>query len=426
MNGSSSTSAGKRAAFWLIYLLLLAAVTLAGGELVASLFAPAWPVLMLRPLPVSVDGVARTLGAPELVPVYNSWQLRDRERTVERPGGVRVRVAMVGDSFLEGAFVSAALPQMIERNWAKAGYADMEAINLGVSATNPIHYYHRIEQVALRLKPDVIVLVFFSGNDFVTERFGSRWLPPPIDELPKPSLLGAVAPRLTWLAVARLGLSDIGVGSPLDGEFEMLNGLREQPLSERAPAMARHLKRHYQTGREEAVLRDLMARGGEPFWAGFAPTPHDREFLQGWLLNSLVNWELSELPVAGDDAAADRIAASEMPIKLATVSWLEAAHKLAAAHGVRLVVATAPVGAVDPRFLEFWRPWPRYRSSHVTTDARHRLVVALLRERRIPVIDLREDLLGVAASYRRTDGHWTELGHQVVADRLARELHAHR
>ena len=408
--------------FWLVYVVLLAAVTIGGGEVVASFFAPPWPVLMLRPVPVATDGVAGLLGAPELVPTYNSWQLRDRERSVERPGGVRLRVAMVGDSFLEGAFVSAALPEMIERSWARAGHTDKEAINLGVSATNPMHYYHRIERIALRLKPDVILLMFFSGNDFVSERYGSRWLPPLIEELPLPSLLGAAAPRLTWLAVERLGLSDLAVGSPLAGEFELLNGLRDRPLPERGPEMARHLRRHYQPRIDEAVLNELMARGGEAFWAAFAPAPRDREFLQGWLLNSLVNWELSELPVAGDEAEADRVTAAGMPVILSTASWLEAAHKLAARHGVRLVIALAPVGAVDPRFLEFWRPWPRYRGSHVATDARHRRLAALLRERRIPVIDLREDLLGVYGSYRRTDGHWTERGHEVVADRLARAL----
>ena len=36
--------------------------------------------------------------------------------------------------------------------------------------------------------------------------------------------------------------------------------------------------------------------------------------------------------------------------------------------------------------------------------------------------ELRDDLGGVAGTYRLTDGHWTELGTEIVADRLSRQL----
>ena len=38
------------------------------------------------------------------------------------------------------------------------------------------------------------------------------------------------------------------------------------------------------------------------------------------------------------------------------------------------------------------------------------------------VIDLRDDLEGVRGTYRLTDGHWTELGTRIVADRVSRAL----
>jgi predicted DNA-binding ribbon-helix-helix protein len=40
----------------------------------------------------------------------------------------------------------------------------------------------------------------------------------------------------------------------------------------------------------------------------------------------------------------------------------------------------------------------------------------------MPVIDLREALDGVRGSYRLTDGHWTDLGTRIAADRVAQAL----
>src|SRR5262249_62363356 len=118
----------------------------------------------------------------------------------------------------EGAFRGGRLWALGEGKWAAADKPDMETINFGVSATGPPQYYYRIRDVALALKPDAIVLAFYAGNDFVQTPFGS-WLPPPIAELPLPSMLGSVAPRTTWLAVNRLGLSEFGGGNkPIDGD----------------------------------------------------------------------------------------------------------------------------------------------------------------------------------------------------------------
>jgi len=45
-----------------------------------------------------------------------------------------------------------------------------------------------------------------------------------------------------------------------------------------------------------------------------------------------------------------------------------------------------------------------------------------LRQTGVPFIDLRDDLNGVPGTYRLTDGHWTELGTRLVANRVSREL----
>jgi hypothetical protein len=91
-------------------------------------------------------------------------------------------------------------------------------------------------------------------------------------------------------------------------------------------------------------------------------------------------------------------------------------------HGAQLVVCLIPVGAVDPAYVDFWRPWPRYFSYMLSADARHRRLAVALRQTGVPFFDLRDDLDGVAGAYRLTDGHWSERGTEIAAVRVAREL----
>ena len=60
----------------------------------------------------------------------------------------------------------------------------------------------------------------------------------------------------------------------------------------------------------------------------------------------------------------------------ATLSWLVAAERLAKAKGVKLFVALAPVGVVDPDYVDFWQPWSKYFSYQLSADARHRRLAA--------------------------------------------------
>ena len=77
---------------------------------------------------------------------------------------------------------------------------------------------------------------------------------------------------------------------------------------------------------------------------------------------------------------------------------------------------------VDPDYVEFWRPWSRYFSYNLSSDARHRRLAGELRTRGLSVIDLRDSLKGVAGTYRLTDGHWTEKGTDIVAQQLSNGL----
>ncbi len=399
-----------RRLFWPVYIGLLLAVTWMGSEAVSSFFVPSWPARDIRPVAVS--------STPAVV--YNDWALRDRPRTFEWPPGVRFRSVLVGDSFLEGLFIRAPLSAFVEHDLTEAGHADMETINFGVSATGPSQYYYRLKDVALALKPDVVVITVYAGNDFVSTPFGN-WLIPSIAELPLPSLLGAVAPRTTWLAVNRLDLSEFGRGNRnIENEYELLNQWLDLPAAERLDRYVGHLHKHYFPRLPTNVIREILARDGDRFWTAFAKREEGREFVMGWLLHNVIDWETGTWQMPRDVEEADRLNGTSMVDE--TLSWLVAAERLAKQHGTKLVVCLIPVGSVDPAYVEFWRSWPKYSSYSLSADARHRRLAVALRQTGIPFIDLREDLNGVPGTYRLTDGHWTERGTELVANRVSKEL----
>jgi hypothetical protein len=396
--------------FWPLYLLLSLGAALAGSEAIASFIVPSWPARDMRPIEVAA--------LPDVA--YNDWALRDRPRSFERPADVRFRSILVGDSFLEGVFLRAPLSAFVEQRLAAAGQTDAEAINFGVSATGPRHYYYRIKNVGLTLKPDAIVLAVYAGNDFVQTPFGG-WMRPPIAELPLPSLLAGPAPRTTWLAVNRLGLSEFGRNNKIiDGEFAQLNEWLKLPADQRLDRIVQHLQRNYRPELSEEAIREILSRGGDRFWTAFARPHPDQEFLAGWLLSGMIDWETGTWTMPRTAEEADRLDGTRMVDE--TLSWLVAADRLAKENGVQLVVALIPVGTVDPAYVDFWRLWPKYFSTSLSADARHRRLVVKLRQTAVPFFDLRDDLSGVPGTYRLTDGHWTERGTEIVADRISREL----
>jgi hypothetical protein len=396
--------------FWPLYLVLLLGAALAGSEAIASFIVPSWPARDMRPIEVAA--------LPDVA--YNDWALRDRPRSFERPADVRFRSILVGDSFLEGVFLRAPLSAFVEQRLAAAGQTDAEAINFGVSATGPRHYYYRIKNVGLTLKPDAIVLAVYAGNDFVQTPFGG-WMRPPIAELPLPSLLAGPAPRTTWLAVNRLGLSEFGRNNKIiDGEFAQLNEWLKLPADQRLDRIVQHLQRNYRPELSEEAIREILSRGGDRFWTAFARPHPDQEFLAGWLLSGMIDWETGTWTMPRTAEEADRLDGTRMVDE--TLSWLVAADRLAKENGVQLVVALIPVGTVDPAYVDFWRPWPKYFSTSLSADARHRRLAVKLRQTAVPFFDLRDDLSGVPGTYRLTDGHWTERGTEIVADRISREL----
>jgi hypothetical protein len=408
----------RRLWFWGAYAVLLAAVTIAGLEFMSSFVVPPWPERELRPIVISNNKQLKTLQDSGLSPRgYNSWGLRDRERSLLKPAGIDFRSILVGDSFLEGGFVDRSPAARIEELWAAAGRRDMEAVSLGIAATGPPQYYYRIKNIALSLQPDALVLLFFSGNDFVPESLGSSL--PVIAERPLLSWLGTVAPRLTWLIVNRLGMSEFQRGDTA-GDFDKVNAILLQPRGQRVDSVVRLLKQNYHADKDEAVIHGIIDRADDRFWDAFEKRDHDQEFLQSWSLSAIVGIETGTRPAP---LTPDEFERSVEPAQIeSTMSWLIGAAEMARSHGVKFLIALAPSPAIDLQYAAFWSPWPRYRSFPMARLAWHRALRAALAAKGLPVADLEDDLKGIAGTYRLSDGHWTELGTEIAARRLATEL----
>jgi lysophospholipase L1-like esterase len=135
-----------------------------------------------------------------------------------------------------------------------------------------------------------------------------------------------------------------------------------------------------------------------------------------------MSWETGSFEVPARREDADRFAGNgEVE---ATSSWIKATADVANGAGVPLLVFLAPVGTVDPQYVDFWKPWPRAFGWNYICDAWQTRLARVLDREKIPFVDLRADLAGIPATYRKLDGHWSRKGEAVVADRVAAELEA--
>src|SRR4029077_10656048 len=103
-------------------------------------------------------------------------------------------------------FTPLSLPAAVQQRLPD-GANRIEAVNLGVAATDPRSYYYRIRDVAVELHPDAVLLFIYAGNDFMARDQGYSIWPRFIDESPGGSLVGFLMPRTNWLLVNRLDLS---------------------------------------------------------------------------------------------------------------------------------------------------------------------------------------------------------------------------
>ena len=146
---------------------------------------------------------------PDFIQTYertNAHGLRDRERTLQKPDGVK-RVLLLGDSVIEGYGLreSETISRQLEDLYPEAS---TEVLNLGVSAYCTLAEIELLEEKGLQFDPDVVVLVFVE-NDF--DNFNREAFPLEAT-VSRPALADALFRRshLFRLASVRLNLFHFG------------------------------------------------------------------------------------------------------------------------------------------------------------------------------------------------------------------------
>lgn len=105
-------------------------------------------------------------------------ELGMRDYSVGTKDPVTRRVLVIGDSFVFGVGVELenSLPKALERQLnALPGYPQVQVFNAGVPGYSPFQELHTLRRIAPVLEPDLVVLVFFVGDDW----FGNAPRRPP-------------------------------------------------------------------------------------------------------------------------------------------------------------------------------------------------------------------------------------------------------
>lgn len=315
----------------------------------------------------------------------NSQGMRDRERSLAKPPGT-YRVALLGDSFTEATQVDLekTFGGLLEGR-ACADKGRLEALNFGVSGYGTAQELAVYRQQAGRFAPDVVMLVFYAGNDLynnVRELNPSNADAAPYYRVEPDGSLSAEAP------FARSG-----------GPGNIASWLRNQYASVHAHLRLAQVatEAYYQSGLGQArgAQRAVLTREyGENYleWLAYAP-PSDEKMRASWLVTEqLIRQFAAEVEADG--------------------------------RRFLLVLANAPV-QVLPEAADRRRFERKYGLSSI--DYADLRLKAFAEAAGIEVIWLAEALRTVAEEQkivlhgfgaRLGIGHWNEAGHQVVADRL--------
>lgn len=175
-------SPAKRRAFTLVTVLIGVTLALAVGEIGVRIHRarndlPTPRSFIENPhgtgsyrLKPHLDAVTR-VGGKEITLRTNAFGMPWREVTRRKPEGVR-RIAIVGDSFAQGLWAASpekGLAGVFASMVEPEGY---EVLNFGVSGYGLEDIELQIREEVLGFDPDYIILVFYTGNDFIDTYLG--------------------------------------------------------------------------------------------------------------------------------------------------------------------------------------------------------------------------------------------------------------
>lgn len=336
---------------------------------------------------------------------YNSEGFRDKEISSEKNEHAQ-RILFVGDSFTEGYGVqederfSNRLIEMLG-----AGY---EGINVGQLATNPDTYFDNIATFGIALRPDLIVMGIFLGNDFM----GGRSLPSPSGhkvnlQLPiKESsqiknIISLEYVRTLWLQVRKgktlllrrqnvdnRNFWDIYYNQKISKEFHARNlNLTLKQLDKVTERFNQNILQQIYAGKintgmfGEAIHNQLKIQEPEPYYVN---EDYENEY-----------------------------------------AYIKEANKIANEHSIRLLVLIIPdVNQVHPTeykkvFKEDFKIENLPTRFHQLEEFRSRLDSDLKKDQ-IPYVDITKALRDSGKlTYYLYDNHMNKFGHEIVAKELA-------
>jgi hypothetical protein len=112
--------------------------------------------------------------APEFTThvTINPQGLRDRRQSFDKPAGT-FRVLFLGDSFVEAVQVQQAqgVAEQLEKALNHGASRPVEVINAGVAAYGTGQELLLLDQIGAQYHPDLVVLLFFVGNDVTNNNY---------------------------------------------------------------------------------------------------------------------------------------------------------------------------------------------------------------------------------------------------------------
>lgn len=105
----------------------------------------------------------------------NGLGFRDaNDYSIDRTG-VAYRAVAIGDSFTAGTVpLDETWKHRLEARLRQAGDGRIEIINLGIAGTGPADYLRVLSTLGLRLAPDLVLVGFYAGNDFMDNAPGHQ------------------------------------------------------------------------------------------------------------------------------------------------------------------------------------------------------------------------------------------------------------
>ena len=299
----------------------------------------------------------------------NSHGLREREIDYEKPPGLR-RVLVLGDSFVEATEVAVeeAFPRRLEAHLAAVGGPPTQVLNAGAVGYGTAQEYLLLKHEGVRYQPDVVVLLFFSGNDLADNSTQLDYPP-----------LRAIKPYF--------GLDAKGVLHPLPS-------VPRDPTSDRPGPVRLWLRR-------ESLLFNKL----DPDQLGNVP------WEPGYIRSIVSAYATGPSP---DLEQAWRL----------TEALLAATRDEAEAAGARFVLVNVPAPwELDPPFWDRMRAFFDLPAEGWDLDAPNRRLAEIARRRGFAYLDLRPLLHRARTDgprlYFQIDGHWTSAGHDLAARSLA-------